>query len=197
MYLCIGFQTNCDLKQISIFLFCTLETAWFDMLMILKVNCDVCYVDVYDDDVYHYQHYHCHHHHHHQQQQQHENYLSVVTCMRTLNLMCVEDEFFNRASVHTLGIVKDVTVESCIIVVHRTSIIQGGSNMTGTNCDLFTHKSSRSYLNLVWRKCFVRKCVGFVWKYKHGSSILPFTGKTINSNAVAHARKFCFSIILL
>jgi hypothetical protein len=27
------------------------------------------------------------------------------------------------------------------------SIIQGGSNMTGTNCDLFTHKSSRSYLN--------------------------------------------------
>jgi hypothetical protein len=25
--------------------------------------------------------------------------------------------------------------------------IQGGSNMTGTNCDLFTHKSSRSYLN--------------------------------------------------
>ena len=26
-------------------------------------------------------------------------------------------------------------------------IIKGGSNMTGTNCDLFTHKSSRSYLN--------------------------------------------------
>jgi hypothetical protein len=26
-------------------------------------------------------------------------------------------------------------------------IIQGDSNMTGTNCDLFTHKSSRSYLN--------------------------------------------------
>jgi hypothetical protein len=25
--------------------------------------------------------------------------------------------------------------------------IQGGSNMTGTNCGLFTHKSSRSYLN--------------------------------------------------
>jgi hypothetical protein len=24
---------------------------------------------------------------------------------------------------------------------------QGGSNMTGTNCDLFTHKSFRSYLN--------------------------------------------------
>ena len=26
-------------------------------------------------------------------------------------------------------------------------IIQGGSNTTGTNCDSFTHKSSRSYLN--------------------------------------------------
>jgi hypothetical protein len=25
--------------------------------------------------------------------------------------------------------------------------VQVGSNMTGTNCDLFTHKSSRSYLN--------------------------------------------------
>jgi hypothetical protein len=25
--------------------------------------------------------------------------------------------------------------------------IQGGSNMTGTDCDLFTHKLSRSYLN--------------------------------------------------
>ena len=25
--------------------------------------------------------------------------------------------------------------------------VQGGSNLTGTNCDLFTHKSSRSYLN--------------------------------------------------
>jgi hypothetical protein len=25
--------------------------------------------------------------------------------------------------------------------------VQGGSNMTGTNCDLFTHRSSRSYLN--------------------------------------------------
>jgi hypothetical protein len=27
------------------------------------------------------------------------------------------------------------------------TIIQGGSNMTGTNCDLFTHILSRSYLN--------------------------------------------------
>jgi hypothetical protein len=27
-----------------------------------------------------------------------------------------------------------------------TDNVQGGSNMTGTNCDMFTHKSSRSYL---------------------------------------------------
>ena len=38
--------------------------------------------------------------------------------------------------------------------------IQGGSNMTGTNCDLFTHKSSRSYLNhlvyvVVYTQCAV------------------------------------------
>jgi hypothetical protein len=26
-------------------------------------------------------------------------------------------------------------------------MVQGGSNMTGTNCDLFTHKSSQSYFN--------------------------------------------------
>jgi hypothetical protein len=26
-------------------------------------------------------------------------------------------------------------------------IVQGGSNITGTNCDLFTHNESRSYLN--------------------------------------------------
>jgi hypothetical protein len=26
-------------------------------------------------------------------------------------------------------------------------LVQGGSNVTGTNCDLFTHNQSRSYLN--------------------------------------------------
>jgi hypothetical protein len=29
----------------------------------------------------------------------------------------------------------------------RGLLVQGGSNMTGTNCDLLTHKSFRSYLN--------------------------------------------------
>ena len=32
-------------------------------------------------------------------------------------------------------------------MIHVSFIIQGGSNMSGTNCDLFRHKSSRSYLN--------------------------------------------------
>jgi hypothetical protein len=31
--------------------------------------------------------------------------------------------------------------------VIKPVVIQGGLNMTGTNCDLFIHKSSRSYLN--------------------------------------------------
>jgi hypothetical protein len=44
--------------------------------------------------------------------------------------------------------------------------IQGGSNMTGTNCDLFTHKSSRSYLNhlvLCHSVCCVETCVHYTW----------------------------------
>jgi hypothetical protein len=45
-------------------------------------------------------------------------------------------------------------VDCCIkcthsnVIKHRIMVnVQGGSNKTGTNCDLFTHKSSRSYLN--------------------------------------------------
>jgi hypothetical protein len=34
----------------------------------------------------------------------------------------------------------------CCITTY-TKNVQGGSNMTGTNCDLFTHKQSRSYVN--------------------------------------------------
>ena len=35
--------------------------------------------------------------------------------------------------------------------------LQGGSNMTGTNCDLFTHNQSRSYLNHLVHSCFVSR----------------------------------------
>jgi hypothetical protein len=39
----------------------------------------------------------------------------------------------------------------------KNTEVQGGSNMTGTNCHLFTHKSSRSYLNhLVLLVSFMR-----------------------------------------
>ena len=41
----------------------------------------------------------------------------------------------------------------CVFWYLKIREIQGGSNMTGTNCDLFTHNQSRSYLNhlvLTW-----------------------------------------------
>jgi hypothetical protein len=54
--------------------------------------------------------------------------------------------------------------------------------MTGTNCELFTHKSSRSYLNhLVFNACstFVsQKCLGNCryqeWRYTEGSPVLIY-----------------------
>jgi hypothetical protein len=60
--------------------------------------------------------------------------------------------------------------------------IQDGSNMTGTNCDLFTHKSSRSYLNhlVFWRilvACrytVLRRCVLFGGEFLRGKKwVLP------------------------
>jgi serine/threonine protein kinase len=36
---------------------------------------------------------------------------------------------------------------SFIYVIQTNGLIQGGSNMAGTNCDLFTHNQPRSYLN--------------------------------------------------
>ena len=42
--------------------------------------------------------------------------------------------------IHNVGL---EVIRVCSVLL----IIQGGSNMTGTNCDLFTHNQSRSYLN--------------------------------------------------
>jgi hypothetical protein len=42
-------------------------------------------------------------------------------------------------------VLKNVTSELHVSLTH--TVIQGGSDMTGTNCDLFTHSQSRSYLN--------------------------------------------------
>jgi hypothetical protein len=41
-------------------------------------------------------------------------------------------------------IFQSLIILSCFVQV---LYIQGGSNMTGTNCDLFTHNKFRSYLN--------------------------------------------------
>jgi hypothetical protein len=51
--------------------------------------------------------------------------------------------------------------------------VQGGSNMTGTNCDLFTHKSSRSYLNHL---VFI---YGFQGHLVSGSKCLTSNGRMI------------------
>ena len=48
----------------------------------------------------------------------------------------------------------------CLVQWNTEENIQGGSNMTGTNCDLFTHKSSRSYLNhLVYFTILIQSCI--------------------------------------
>jgi hypothetical protein len=45
-------------------------------------------------------------------------------------------------------------------ILRTPNSIQGGSNMTGTNCDLFTHKSCRSYLyHLVCSDIFLTSSV--------------------------------------
>jgi hypothetical protein len=71
-----------------------------------------------------------------------------------------------RQVVHTItNLCFKGLVLSCVLCLR---IIQGGSNMAGTNYDLFTHKSSRSYLNHLVLKCTkVHVCVSFisVWNW--------------------------------
>jgi hypothetical protein len=54
-----------------------------------------------------------------------------------------------RIGAWVIATVTDMLIERkyCLEVCNYFNNIQGGSNMTVTNCDLFTHKSSRSYLN--------------------------------------------------
>jgi hypothetical protein len=51
-------------------------------------------------------------------------------------------------------------------------IVQGGSNMTETNCDLFTHNQSRSYLNHLVFEAFaaVNLCIMFMYSVNSFSS---------------------------
>jgi hypothetical protein len=44
------------------------------------------------------------------------------------------------------------------------SHIQGGSNMTGTNCDLFIHNQSRSYSNHLV-SCYIQKSAKVMVKW--------------------------------
>jgi hypothetical protein len=55
---------------------------------------------------------------------------------------------------HDVQDLKAFTMKDVATVTHNIRdnaqsevFIQGGSNKTGTNCDLFTHSQSRSYLN--------------------------------------------------
>jgi hypothetical protein len=49
------------------------------------------------------------------------------------------------------------SVAYCVRYWPYNNIIQGGSNMTGTNCDLFTHNQSRSYLNHLVIRRWIRQ----------------------------------------
>jgi hypothetical protein len=62
----------------------------------------------------------------------------------------------------------------CIRLTHetdgnKTGNVQGGSNMTGTNCDLFTHNQSRSYLNHLVRMT-LHRCA-FAYDYCRGKAV--------------------------
>jgi hypothetical protein len=73
-------------------------------------------------------------------------------------IFCTDDRCFRIDLCNFLLIINDpnpseeLTKNDMLLLIRllkaqTESDIQGGSNMTGTNCDLFTHKSSRSYLN--------------------------------------------------
>jgi hypothetical protein len=63
--------------------------------------------------------------------------------------------------------------------------IQGGSNMTGTNCDLFTHNQSRSYLNhLVFAPHSVSLCMS---KPLHSRCSSVFTALVLEHKLVQYS----------
>jgi hypothetical protein len=66
------------------------------------------------------------------------------------------------------------------LLCYLRHVIQGGSNMTGTNCDLFTHNQSRSYLNhLVFNK--VKGKLIYDSMYCHMCSLIRFATTEIMS----------------
>jgi hypothetical protein len=65
------------------------------------------------------------------------------------------------------------------------ALIQGGSNMTGTNCDLITHNQSRSYLNHLVLTSHLRLVLprGFLASYKTNLCAFSFIVSTHRSLA--------------
>jgi hypothetical protein len=53
---------------------------------------------------------------------------------------------FSLNQTRTFYVIRTTSGKSLLHAGNRKFDIQGCSNMTGTNCDLFTYKSSRSYL---------------------------------------------------
>jgi hypothetical protein len=75
---------------------------------------------------------------------------------------CHDNSLHRRATlsfiVHPLPVISlhIPTNDRTAINLRKAHQIQDGSNMTGTNCDLFTHKSSRSYLNHLVQRCYTK-----------------------------------------
>jgi hypothetical protein len=82
-----------------------------------------------------------------------------------LNPFDIPRRKFRKMILNHAGVCEITTLKSLgtRIEYDASRYVQGGSNMTGTNCDLFTQKSSRSYLNhlvtfetdLIFRLCYI------------------------------------------
>jgi hypothetical protein len=70
--------------------------------------------------------------------------------------------------------------KQCVSSNNKRGNVQGGSNMTGTNCDLFPHKSSRSYLNhlepIMWHCDTFASCLHLL---DYPKSLIPFHSKRV------------------
>jgi hypothetical protein len=72
-----------------------------------------------------------------------------MACFRnvSVNTLHEEDDDPLTKCLHTSCLLQlSFSVSGGSLFLVNTNV-QGGSNMTGTNCGLFTHKSSLSYLN--------------------------------------------------
>ena len=74
----------------------------------------------------------------------------ILIHMQQIDILSYRIFILNVFSLHqtcTFYVIRTTSGKSLLHAGNRKFDIKGGSNMTGTNCDLFTHKSSRSYLN--------------------------------------------------